>query len=99
MTNGSPVAYNIGDSIYIAPGAKTALYSHVPVGDTVVLPVVSSVTSGQQTIVAFGVAQIDASVGGSGKYVQIHLIANQLAYDVDPGGPNYGVYTTSRLAY
>lgn len=100
ILNGSPISYHIGDNIWIAPGAKTTIYSSVTVGKTVVVPIVSNVTTtGQQAIIAFGVAKIDASLGGSSKFVQMHFIASQIAYDVDPGGPNYGVYTTSRLVH
>ncbi|AKM01870.1 pilus assembly protein TadE [Burkholderia pyrrocinia] len=100
METGNSEPLSIGDSIYLAPGTKTALYNSVPVGATVVLPVVAqSATKSYVPIVAFAAFQIDASVGGSGKYILGHFVAGYRSKAAVSGsGPNYGVYGSPTLA-
>lgn len=100
MQTGNPTQLSIGESIYLAPGAKTALYGSVPVGTTVLLPVVTqSATSSYVPIVGFAAFQIDASVGGSGKYIMGHFAAGyRPTVPVGGTGPNYGVYSPPKLA-
>ncbi|WP_338639704.1 TadG family pilus assembly protein [Burkholderia pyrrocinia] len=100
MATGNPTTLSIGDSIYLATGAKTALYSSVPVGTTVVLPVVTQTSSSTYVpIVAFAAFHIDVSLGGSYKYIQGHFVAGVKMTGVATGvGPYYGVYVPPRLA-
>lgn len=81
--NGNPTALNVGDLIWIEPGTKAALYASVPVPADVLLAVVQSPgTNTQLPIIAFAPFHIDASVGGSNKYIQGHFIPNYIF----PGG-------------
>ncbi|WP_279629102.1 TadG family pilus assembly protein [Caballeronia ptereochthonis] len=108
IASGNPTALNIGDSIWIEPGAKTTLYSDVSTkaginGIDVILPVVndaSSASSSTQPIVAFAAFHIDKAHGGSGKYIQGHLLAGYKITTVGNGqvGPYYGAYVPPRLA-
>ena len=69
MTTGNPTTLNIGDTINLATGVKATLYTSVPVGATVVLPVVTqTATSTSVPIVAFAPFHIDVSLGG----IQVH---------------------------
>lgn len=101
MTAGNPASLAIGDSIWLVTGAKTALYSSVPVGTTVVLPVVTQTsTKSYVPIVAFAAFHIDASLGGTAKYVQGHFVGGVKLTGVATGvGPYYGVYAPPRLAF
>ncbi|WP_226377204.1 MULTISPECIES: TadG family pilus assembly protein [Burkholderia] len=101
MATGNPSPFAIGDSIWLVPGAKTALYRSVPVGTTVVLPVVTQTSSKTYVaIVAFAAFHIDASVGGSAKYIQGHFVSGVKLTGVATGvGPYYGVYAPPRLAF
>ncbi|WP_236654962.1 pilus assembly protein TadG-related protein [Burkholderia pyrrocinia] len=100
MQTGNPTQLSIGDSIYLAPGAKTALYGSVPVGTTVVVPVVTqSASNSYVAIVGFAAFAIDASVGGSGKYVLGHFVAGyKVSAAASGAGPNYGVVGPPKLA-
>ncbi|KAG8155452.1 TadG family pilus assembly protein [Burkholderia catarinensis] len=100
MVTGNPTTLNIGDSIYLATGVKATLYTSVPVGATVVLPVVTQTSSSTVVpIVAFAAFHIDASSGGSNKYIQGHFVAGVKLTGVATGvGPYYGVYVPPRLA-
>ncbi|MDN7440249.1 TadG family pilus assembly protein [Burkholderia cepacia] len=100
MTTGNPTTLNIGDSINLATGSKTALYASVPVGTTVLLPVVTqTATSTTVPIVAFAPFHIDVSLGGSSKYIQGHFVTGVKMTGVGTGvGPYYGVYVPPRLA-
>ncbi|WP_415868737.1 TadG family pilus assembly protein [Burkholderia ubonensis] len=100
MQTGNPTQLSIGESIYLVPGSKTTLYSSVPVGTTVVMPVVTqSSTQTYVAIVAFAAFAIDASVGGSGKYIMGHFVAGyKVSAAVSGAGPNYGVYGAPKLA-
>ncbi|PXX40431.1 MULTISPECIES: TadG family pilus assembly protein [Burkholderia] len=100
MVTGNPTTLNIGDSIYLATGVKATLYTSVPVGTTVVLPVVTQTsTSTYVPIVAFAAFHIDVSLGGTYKYIQGHFVAGVKMTGVATGvGPYYGVYVPPRLA-
>ncbi|BAX62236.1 TadG family pilus assembly protein [Burkholderia stabilis] len=100
MVTGNPTTLNIGDSIYLATGVKATLYTSVPVGTTVVLPVVTQTSSSTYVpIVAFAAFHIDVSLGGSYKYIQGHFVAGVKMTGVATGvGPYYGVYVPPRLA-
>ncbi|KVK83651.1 pilus assembly protein TadE [Burkholderia cepacia] len=100
MVTGNPAALNIGDSINLATGVKATLYTSVPVGATVVLPVVTqTATSTAVPIVAFAPFHIDVSLGGTYKYIQGHFVAGVKMTGSGTGvGPYYGVYVPPRLA-
>nr|WP_244099842.1 TadG family pilus assembly protein [Burkholderia ambifaria] len=100
MDTGNPVPLSIGNNIYLAPGTKTTLYDSVPVGTTVVVPVVTqSAIKSYVPIVGFAAFHIDASVGGSGKYILGHFVAGYRSTAAASGtGPNYGVYGSPKLA-
>ena len=101
IANGNPTPLSIGDSIWIQPGVKTAIYRDVPTGVTVILPVAQQIISKTYVpIVAFAAFRIDASVGGSGKYLQGHFVGGFRIPAASSGiGPNYGAYVAPRLAY
>ena len=103
IANGNPTSLSIGDNTWIEPGTKTAVYGAVTVPSQVLLPVVVDVsTNSAVPIIAFAPFQIDASVGGSGKYIQGHFITDYLATNVGPGpggAPYYGAYIPPVLAY
>ncbi|MGZ2748141.1 TadG family pilus assembly protein [Burkholderia stagnalis] len=100
MASGNPTTLSIGDSIYLATGVKATLYTSVPVGATVILPVVTQTASSTYVpIVAFAAFHIDVSLGGSYKYIQGHFVAGVKMTGVATGvGPYYGVYVPPRLA-
>ncbi|MBP0609810.1 MULTISPECIES: TadG family pilus assembly protein [Burkholderia] len=100
MVTGNPTTLNIGDSINLATGVKATLYTSVPVGTTVVLPVVTQTSSSTTVpIVAFAAFRIDVALGGSYKYIQGHFVAGVKMTGVATGvGPYYGVYVPPRLA-
>ncbi|KVN41615.1 pilus assembly protein TadE [Burkholderia pyrrocinia] len=100
MATGNPTTLSIGDSIYLATGVKATLYTSVPVGATVILPVVTQTASSTYVpIVAFAAFHIDVSLGGSYKYIQGHFVAGVKMTGVATGvGPYYGVYVPPRLA-
>lgn len=101
ITNGNPVPVKIGDNIWIQPGVKTAIYYDVPTGVTVVMPVVQQLDSKTFVpIVAFAAFHIDASVGGSGKYLQGHFVGGvRIPVGASGIGPNYGAQVAPRLAF
>lgn len=102
ITNGNPTPLSIGDYIYIEPGVKTTIYSSVPTGATVVLPVATQIASKDYVpIVAFAAFQIDGSYGGDSKYIQGHFVAG---YKIPTqasglGSVSYGAYVAPRLAF
>ncbi len=100
MVTGNPTTLSIGDSIYLATGVKATLYTSVPVGATVILPVVTQTASSTYVpIVAFAAFHIDVSLGGTYKYIQGHFVAGVKMTGVATGvGPYYGVYVPPRLA-
>lgn len=98
MTTGNPVSYSIGDSIWIAPGVKTALYGSVPTNKNVAVAIVGSISSHSlQPIIAFSGIHIINAVGGSSKYVAVQFLQNYKIENVPVGGPNYGVHTPPKL--
>ncbi|UEP31868.1 MULTISPECIES: pilus assembly protein TadG-related protein [unclassified Burkholderia] len=100
MQTGNPTQLSVGDEIYLDSGSKAALYSSVPVGATVVLPVVTQSSSKSYvSIVAFAAFAIDASVGGSDKYIMGHFVTGyKVRATVSGVGPYYGVYSSPKLA-
>jgi hypothetical protein len=100
IANGNPSALSIGDSIWIEPGVKDTIYSSVPINVTVVMPVGTQIDSKTFVpIVAFAAFHIDASVGGSDKYIQGHFVGGYTLTTAAGGvGPTYGAYMAPRLA-
>jgi len=97
LATGNPTALSIGDDIWIQPGTKTTLYSSVPVGVDVVLPIVQNIdTHSYVPIVGFIGFHITASVGGSGKYIEGYFTTAPV-YGGGPIGPNYGRVDRCRL--
>jgi len=101
ITNGNPTGLKVGDSIYIQPGVKDTIYSSVPTGVTVVMPVGTNVsTSGMTSIIAFAAFYIDKSSGGSGKYISGHFVAGyKIPTQASGIGTGYGSYVAPRIAY
>jgi len=101
ITNGNPTALKVGDSIYIQPGVKDTIYSSVPTGVTVVMPVGTNVsTSGNTPIVAFAAFYIDSSTGGNDKYISGHFVAGyKIPTQASGIGTGYGSYVAPRIAY
>jgi Flp pilus assembly protein TadG len=98
IANGNPQPFGVGDQIWIEPGTKTALYADVPVGEDVLLPIVTDIgTHAKNTVVGFGPFHITASVGGSGKYIQGHFIKNYKEPFASGGGPAYGAIVPPQL--
>ena len=101
IANGNPGALVAGqDQIWIQPGTKTALYSDVAnmIGQIVLLPVVEDLsTHARVPVIGFVPFYIEASVGGSDKYIQGHFVPNHLVPKSSPGGPQYGALTPPRL--
>jgi Flp pilus assembly protein TadG len=102
IQNGSPSPLKLGDNIWIQPGTKTALYSDAAalVGQTVIMPVVTTdfTTHAYTPILGFVAFYIEASVGGSGKYIQGHFVQNYPVVGT-PGGPVTGAFVPPKLAY
>jgi len=100
ITNGNPSPVSIGDSIWLQPGVKDTIYSSVPTGVTVVVPVANQVDADSYvSVVAFAAFHIDASYGGSSKYIQGHFVGGYtLPTQASGVGPNYGGYVAPRLA-
>lgn len=101
ITNGNPTALAIGDSIYIQSGVKDTIYSSVPKGVTVVMPVGTNVsTSGYTPIIAFAAFYIDGSNGGSTKAISGHFVAGyKIPTQASGIGTGYGSYVAPRIAY
>ncbi|WP_211612456.1 pilus assembly protein TadG-related protein [Paraburkholderia haematera] len=102
IANGNPTALSIGDNIYIEPGVKTTIYSSVPTGVTVVMPVAAQVSSKSYVpIVAFAAFHIDGSYGGSSKYIQGHFVGGYTmpTQGSGVGTSSYGSYSAPRLAF
>lgn len=98
IESGNPTAFGIGDNIWIQPGTKTALYAAVPVPADICLPVVVDPdTHAFEPVVAFAAFHIDASVGGSGKYIQGHFISSTICGGYG-SGPSFGAYAPPRLS-
>lgn len=103
ISNGNPTPVSVGDNTWIQTGTKTAIYGAVNVPSLVLLPVVVDVsTNSSVPIVAFAPFMIDASVGGSNKYIQGHFVTDYRPTNVGPGPggtPYYGAYIPPVLAY
>jgi hypothetical protein len=102
IQNGSPTPLKLGDNIWIQPGTKTTLYSDAAalVGKVVIMPVVTTnfETHAYTPILGFVAFYLEASVGGSGKYIQGHFVKNYLSSGT-PGGPVTGAFVPPKLAY
>ncbi|CAN7491227.1 pilus assembly protein TadG-related protein [Trinickia sp. LjRoot230] len=100
IASGNPTSLSIGDSIWIEPGVKTAIYSDVPVGTTILVPVAANIDSKTYVpIVAFAAFHVDGSYGGSSKYIEGHFAGGYRVGVAASGiGPAYGVYVVPRLA-
>lgn len=100
IASGNPSPLSIGDSIWIEPGVKTTLYSDVPVGVTIVIPVAAQIdTHSYVPIVAFAAFHVDGSYGGSDKYIEGHFVSGYRIPVQSWGiGPQYGAYVAPRLA-
>jgi len=109
ITSGNPSSLSIGSSIYVQPASSigTAVYSSVPTGTTVIVPVATqTLTSSSVSIVAFAALKIDSVTGGSGngngngnaKHIQGHFVGGYKVQVPASGvGPNYGAYAAPRL--
>ena len=100
IQNGNPTSVSIGDSIWIEPGTKTALYNDVVVPSVALLPVVNDVSSSthaRAAVVGFGPFMITASVGGSQKYIEGHFVTGYSIPIASGGGPAYGAYIPPTL--
>lgn len=100
IASGNPSPISIGDNIWIEPGVKTTIYSSVPVGVTIVVPVAEQiVTHSYVPVVAFAAFHVDGSYGGSNKYIQGHFVGGYRIPVQSWGvGPDYGAYVAPRLA-
>ncbi len=100
IVSGNPSPISIGDSIWIEPGVKTTIYSDVPVGATIVVPVAQRIDAHSYVpIVAFAAFHVDGSYGGSDKYIEGHFVSGyRLPAQAWGVGPQYGVYVAPRLA-
>lgn len=99
IANGNPSPLQIGDNIWIQPGTKTTIYSNIPTGVTVLMPVAMQVSSRTYVpIVAFAAFYIEQSLGDSDKYIQGHLVGGYTIPVQSSGvGPNYGAYAHPQL--
>lgn len=100
IASGNPSPLSIGDDIWIEPGVKTTIYSDVPVGVTIVIPVAAQIdTHSYVPIVAFAAFHVDGSYGGSQKYIEGHFVGGYRIPVQSWGiGPQYGAYVAPRLA-
>ena len=98
IANGNPAPLSIGTNIYIQPGAKTTVYSSVPLNTVIYVPIVSNIVSDTyEPIVAFAAFYIDDIGTPSQKYIEGHFLTG---YDIPQSsgvGPNYGAYVPPRL--
>ena len=77
IANGNPTPLSVGDDIWILPSTYVGLYSFVPVGVDVVMPIIQNIyTNSYVPIVGFIGFHITASVGGSGKYIEGYFLDN-----------------------
>ena len=98
IATGNPTAFGIGDSIWIQPGTKTALYAAVPVpADVCISVVMDPDTHEYEPVVAFAGFHITASEGASDKYIQGRFIKGKTCGGYG-SGPSYGAYAPPRLS-
>ncbi len=108
ITSGSPQSIAIGDSLWVQPGSKTALYSDVSncsaAGNKkceyAMVPIIQDVsTHSHQPVVAFACVHVLDGIGGSGKYVLFQMSADSVKCQNSGSGvgPNYGINTPPRL--
>ncbi|MEX3669800.1 TadG family pilus assembly protein [Paraburkholderia phenoliruptrix] len=105
MQHGNSTPLSVGDNTWIEPGTKTSIYNHmtdyISLPAQVLLPVVADLTThAAAPIIGFVAFQIDASVGGSGKYIQGHFLGGLKAQGTAGGSrsaPYYGAYTPAGL--
>lgn len=100
IASGNPGPVSIGDNIWIEPGVKTTIYSDVPVGVTIVVPVAQQIdTHSYVPVVAFAAFHVDGSYGSSQKYIEGHFVSGYRIPVQSWGlGPQYGAYVAPRLA-
>lgn len=100
IASGNSGPISIGDNVWIEPGVKTTIYSDVPVGVTIVVPVATQIDSHSYVpVVAFAAFYVDGSYGGSQKYVEGHFVGGYRIPVQSWGvGPDYGAYVAPRLA-
>ena len=100
IASGNSGPISIGDNIWIEPGVKTTIYSDVPVGVTIVVPVATQIdTHSYVPVIAFAAFYVDGSYGGSQKYVEGHFVGGYRIPVQSWGvGPDYGAYVAPRLA-
>jgi hypothetical protein len=90
LANGNPVSLSIGDTTYIDTGVKTTLYSSVVYPKTYLVPVVTKLDKGFQTIVAFAPFRVTNSVGGSTKAIFGQFVPlSEFPGGVLPGGATF----------
>jgi hypothetical protein len=101
IANGNPDELKIGYNIWIQPGTKTTLYSDVAtqIGQTFIVPVVQTNfdTHAWTPILAFASLFIEDSVGGSEKYIQVHVVNDCPLPEASPGGPYWGSFALPKL--
>lgn len=100
IASGNSGPISIGDNIWVEPGVKTTIYSDVPVGVTIVVPVSAQIdTHSYVPVVAFAAFYVDGSYGGSQKYIEGHFVGGYRIPVSSWGvGPDYGAYVAPRLA-
>jgi Flp pilus assembly protein TadG len=100
ITSGNPSPVSIGDNIWLQPGVKDTIYSSVPTGVTVIVPIANQIdTNTFVPVVAFAAFHIDGSNGGSDKFIQGHFVGGFTMPTQGSGiGPNYGGYVAPRIA-
>ncbi|MEM5460077.1 TadG family pilus assembly protein [Paraburkholderia phytofirmans] len=101
IDNGNPTSLSIGDSIYIEPGVKAAVYKSIPTATTVLMPVSTQIENKTLVpIIAFAAFHIDSADQGS-KYIQGHFVAGYTMPTQGTGvsTKNYGGYVAPRLAF
>jgi Putative Tad-like Flp pilus-assembly len=105
IANGNPSPVSIGDNVWIEPGVKTTIYSSVPTGVTVIVPVASQI-DGSATyatftpVLAFAAFYIEGSYGADNKSIQGHFVGGyKIPTQASGIGPNYGGYVAPRIAF
>lgn len=101
IDNGNPTPLSIGDSIYIEPGVKAAVYKSIPTGTTVLMPVGTQIENKTFVpVIAFAAFHIDNAYQGA-KYITGHFVAGYTMPTQGTGvsATNYGGYVAPRLAF